>query len=87
MLNLVQTGLRMLKLVRVGFRLLKLVRDGCCLLNLVQAGQLNVGGCSFGTALVRNSRGRDRFRPAWGDSLVRCGRGAGQGRSFPPLQD
>ena len=84
MLNLVRSGPRLLKLVRVGFRLLNLVRDGRCLLNLVQAGRLNVGGCGSDSALARNGRGRGRYRPTCGDNLVRCDRGAGQGRSSPP---
>ena len=79
MLNLVQAGPRLLKLVRVGPRLLKLVKDGRCLLSPSQADRLNVDGCSSGTALVCNGRGRSRYRPACGDSLVPCGRSAGQG--------
>ena len=84
MLNLVRSGPRLLKLVRVGFRLLNLVRDGRCLLNLIQAGRLNIGSCGSGTALVCNGPGRGRYRPTCGDNIVRCGRGAGQGRSFAP---
>ena len=84
MLNLVRAGLHLLKLVWVGPRLLKLVLDDCYLLNLVQTGRLNVGGCVSGTALVGNGHGRGRYRPACCDMFVRCGRGAGQGQSFPP---
>ena len=86
MLNLVRSGPRLLKLVRVGFRLLNLVRDGRCLLNLVQTVRLNVGRCGSVTALVRNGRGcgRYRYRSACGEIFVCCGRGAGQGQSFPP---
>ena len=53
---------RLLKLVRVGPRLLKLVLAGHCLLNLIQAGRLVIGGCSSGAALVRDGRGRYRYR-------------------------
>ena len=79
MLNLVRAGPLLLKLVPVGPRLLKRVRAGRCLLNLVQAGRLIVGGCSSGAALVRDGRGRGRYRRGCGGSLVRCGRSTDQG--------
>ena len=82
MLNLVRASPCVLKLVRVDPRLLKLVRAGRCPLNLVQAGRLVVGSCSSGTTLVRDGRGRGRYRRGWGASLVHCGRAAGQERPF-----
>ena len=79
MLNLVRAGPRLLKLVRVGPRLLKLVWTGRCLLNLSQDGRLVVGGCNSGAALVRDGRGRDRYRRGCDGSLVRYGHSTGQG--------
>ena len=78
-LNLVWAGPRMLKLVQVGPRLLKFVRAVRCLLTLLQAVRLIIGGRSSGPALVRDDRGRGRYEHTCVGSLVRCGRGAGQG--------
>ena len=55
----------LLKLVRASPRQLKLLRAGHCLLS--------------GATLVRDGGGRSRYRRACCDSLVRYGRGAGQG--------
>ena len=85
MLNLVRDGPRLLKLVRIGPRMLKLVRAGPCLLNLVHASRLVVGGYRSGAALVRDGRGRGRYRRGCAGSLIHCGRVAGQEWSFPFL--
>ena len=59
-------------------RLLKLVRALNCLLFLVLDSCLIIGSRGSGAALVRNGRGRGRYRRACLDSYVRCGRGAGK---------
>ena len=69
----------MLNLVRADPNQFEQVGAGRYLLNLSQDGRLIVGGCSSGAALVRDGRGRGRYRRGCGGSLVRCGRGAGQG--------
>ena len=79
MFNLVRDARRLLQLVRVGPCLLKLARAGRCLFNLVWADPLIIGRSGSGAALVRDGRGRGRYRCACLDNLVRCGGGAGQG--------
>ena len=62
---------RLLKWVWVGPRLLKLARAGRCLFNLVLSGPLIIGRSGSGAALVRDGRGRGRYRRGCGGSLVR----------------
>ena len=48
------------------------------LLNLVWDGWLYIGSRGSGAALVRDGRGRGRYRRACLDSYVRCDCGAGK---------